>query len=106
MPTIARSRRRFLAGAVSCAAALSVPRRLWPAQAPADRPLVPREGFFGDADVSWASLSFDGASVAYIAPLDGGRNLWVAPVGDLNAARPVTRVADRPIGRRLPGAER
>src|SRR6266446_9386422 len=97
MTTIARSRRRFLAGAVTCGAALALPRRPWAAQALV-RPLVPREVFFGDADVSWARLSFDGASVAYIAPVDGVRNLWVAPLDDLTAARPVTRATDRPIG--------
>jgi dipeptidyl aminopeptidase/acylaminoacyl peptidase len=62
------------------------------------RPLVPREVFFGNPDVSWARLSFNGASVAYLAPVDGVRNLWVAPVRDLKAARPVTRATDRPIG--------
>src|SRR5207253_4281090 len=44
-----------------------------------------------------AQLSFDGAAVAYIAPVDGVRNLWVAPVGDLGGARPLTRATDRPI---------
>jgi dipeptidyl aminopeptidase/acylaminoacyl peptidase len=97
MIAIATSRRRFLAGAAACGAALSLPRRPWAAQVLV-RPLVPREVFFGDADVSWARLSFDGASVAYIAPLDGVRNLWVAPLDDVKAARPVTRVTDRPIG--------
>src|SRR5262249_30217515 len=43
-------------------------------------------------------LSFDGAWVGYVAPVDGVRNLWVAPVDDLGAARPLTRITDRPIG--------
>jgi len=97
MSAISRSRRRFLAGAAALPLGLPRPRRAWPAQQ-GGRPLVPREVFFGDADVSWARLSLDGAWVAYIAPVDGVRNLWVAPVGDLEAARPVTRAADRPIG--------
>src|SRR6185369_336639 len=49
-------------------------------------------------DVAWAQLSFDGAWVAYIAPVDGVRNLWVAPIADPRAGRPVTRVTERPIG--------
>lgn len=97
MLPISSSRRRFLTGTAALTLGLSLPRRAWPAQA-SGRPLVPREVFFGNADVSSARLSFDGASVAYIAPVDGVRNLWVAPVGDLKAARPVTRATERPIG--------
>jgi dipeptidyl aminopeptidase/acylaminoacyl peptidase len=97
MTAIPSSRRYFLAGAASAAAGLLLPRpaRSQPASA---RQLVPRETFFGDPDVGWAQLSFDGARVAYIAPVDGVRNLWVAPIDDLRAARPVTRVIERPIG--------
>ena len=97
MTAIPSSRRHFLAGAASATAGLLLPRpaRSQPASA---RQLVPRETFFGDPDVAWAQLSFDGARVAYIAPVDGVRNLWVAPIDDLRAARPVTRVTERPIG--------
>ena len=96
MLPIPSSRRQFLVAATSATAGLLLPRRTRSAQAPAHS-LVPRETFFGDPDVAWAQLSFDGASVAYVAPVDGVRNLWVAPVGDLGAARPLTRVTDRPI---------
>src|SRR5262245_11801437 len=94
---MASSRRSFLAGGASLTAALLLPRGAASQPAPA-RPLVPRETFFGDPDVTSAQLSFDGAWVAYIAPVDGVRNLWLAPVADLAAARPLTRVTDRPIG--------
>ena len=90
------SRRQFLAGTVAATAGLALPRVVR-AQSAAAPPLVPRETFFGDPDVAWAQLSPDGAWVGYIAPVDGIRNLWVAPVTDLRAARPVTRVTDRPI---------
>jgi len=96
MLPIPSSRRQFLVAATSATAGLLLPRPTRSAQAPAHT-LVPRETFFGDPDVAWAQLSFDGASVAYVAPVDGVRNLWVAPVGDLGAARPLTRVTDRPI---------
>ncbi len=90
------SRRRFLAGGAGFAAALAAGRRsLWAA---APRPLVPREIFFGDPDISSPQLSIDGARIAYLAPLDGVRNLWVAPLDDPAAARPLTRAANRPIG--------
>jgi len=91
------SRRHFLGGVVSATAGLWLPRPAG-SQPAAARPLVPRETFFGDPDVAWAQLSFDGAWVAYIAPVDGVRNLWVAPIADPRAGRPVTRVTERPIG--------
>jgi dienelactone hydrolase len=91
------SRRHFLGGVASATAGLWLPRTAG-SQPAAARPLVPRETFFGDPDVAWAQLSFDGAWVAYIAPVDGVRNLWVAPIADPRAGRPVTRVTERPIG--------
>jgi len=97
MRAIPSSRRSFLVGTASLTAGLMLPR-LADAQPAPSRPLVPRETFFGDPDVASAQISFDGAWVAYVAPVDGVRNLWVAPVGDLAAARPLTRVTDRPIG--------
>jgi dipeptidyl aminopeptidase/acylaminoacyl peptidase len=96
MRAIPLSRRRFLVGTASVTAGLALSRRAEPQPAPS-HPLIPRETFFGDPDVAWAHLSFDGAWVAYVAPVDGVRNLWVAPVGDLAAARPLTRATDRPI---------
>jgi dipeptidyl aminopeptidase/acylaminoacyl peptidase len=80
-------------------AALPVPRRAaWGAPEAAGRTLVPREVFFGNPDVAWVRLSPDGAWLAYIAPVGGVRNVWVAPLGDLAAARPITHVTARPIG--------
>src|SRR2546429_3184817 len=97
MRAIPSSGRSFLVGTASLTAGLMLPR-LADAQPAPSRPLVPRETFFDDPDVASAQISFDGAWVAYVAPVDGVRNLWVAPVGDLAAARPLTRVTDRPIG--------
>ncbi|MBI3711091.1 MAG: S9 family peptidase, partial [Proteobacteria bacterium] len=92
-------RRQFLGHAAALTALLPAsPLASLAAQAASGRPLIPREVFFGDADVSWMRLSPDGAHIAYIAPVDGVRNLWVAPLADLKAARPVTRATDRPIG--------
>src|SRR5215470_10512170 len=96
MRSIRSSRRSFLVGTASLTSGLLLPRlaRSQPAAACA---LVPRETFFGDPDVASAQLSFDGAWVGFVAPVDGVRNLWIAPIADLSAARPVTRVTDRPI---------
>ena len=94
MPT---SRRAFMTGAAAVSAMVPLGgRTAWAAEAP-QRRLVPREVFFGDPDKTWARLSADGVHLAYIAPMDGVRNLWVAPLDDLAAGRPVTRATDRPI---------
>jgi hypothetical protein len=83
MPAPRYTRRRFVAGAAALGAALSIPWRAAPAaQERGTRPLVPREVLFGDPDRAWARLSHDGAWLAYIAPVDGVRNLWVAPAAD------------------------
>jgi len=84
-------------GTASATVGLVLPRPAGPQPVPAGLPLIPRETFFGDPDVARAQMSFDGKWVAYIAPVDGVRNLWVAPLGDLAAARPLTRATDRPI---------
>ncbi|MBR0800570.1 S9 family peptidase [Bradyrhizobium jicamae] len=64
------------------------------AQAP---DLVARRVFFDNPDYLNVRLSPDGTHLSYIAPVDGVNNLWVAPIADLTAARPVTRATDRNI---------
>ena len=56
----------------------------------ADVPLIPREVFFGNPDKVAPDLSPDGTQVAFIAPRDGVLNIWLAPVDDIAAARPLT----------------
>jgi dipeptidyl aminopeptidase/acylaminoacyl peptidase len=60
--------------------------------------LVARKVFFDNPDYTNVRVSPDGLQLAYVAPVDGVNNLWVAPVADPAAARPVTRVTDRNIG--------
>ena len=90
-------RRRFLIGAAALGAGSFVPLRAAGADPSGPPSLIPREVLFGNPDVTWARLSHDGAHLAYVAPLDGVRNLWVAPIGDLSAAGPLTRATVRPI---------
>src|SRR5450755_2559132 len=59
--------------------------------------LVARRVFFDNPDYSNVRVSPDGQHLAYVAPLDGVNNLWVTPLADLGAARPVTRVTDRNV---------
>ncbi len=67
------------------------------AQAAQHRELIPREVLFGNPDKAAARLSPDGKHIAYIAPVDGVLNIWVAPVDDLAAAKPVTHDTGRGI---------
>jgi dipeptidyl aminopeptidase/acylaminoacyl peptidase len=62
--------------------------------------LIPRSVLFGNPERTSPRLSPDGASLAWIAPLNGVLNVWVAPVGDgvdWAAARAVTQDTDRGI---------
>lgn len=52
--------------------------------------LVPRRIFFDNPDRLMPKISPDGQKIAYIAPLNNVLNIWVAPLKDLGAARPVT----------------
>ncbi len=60
-------------------------------------PIIPRETLFSDPERSRVRMSPDGELLAYIAPLDGVRNVWVAPVDEPDEAEPVTFVDDRDI---------
>jgi dipeptidyl aminopeptidase/acylaminoacyl peptidase len=62
------------------------------------QPALPaRRTFFTDPDYAKVTVSPDGAHLAYLAPLNGVRNLWLAPAADPRQGRPLTRVADRDI---------
>jgi dipeptidyl aminopeptidase/acylaminoacyl peptidase len=64
--------------------------------------LIPRSVLFGNPERTSPHLSPDGTQLAWIAPLDGVLNVWVAPISaasgvDWDAARAVTGDADRGI---------
>jgi dipeptidyl aminopeptidase/acylaminoacyl peptidase len=60
-------------------------------------PLIPRKLLFGNPDKASPRISPDGSKLAFLAPVDGVLNVWVGPVGDPDAARPVTKDAVRGI---------
>ena len=60
-------------------------------------PLIPRASLFGNPVKSAGRISPDGKQFAFIAPRDGVMNLWVAPIGDIAAAKPLTAEKVRPI---------
>jgi dipeptidyl aminopeptidase/acylaminoacyl peptidase len=63
---------------------------------PADN-LIPRELLFGNPERRSVLISPDGKHLSWLAPKDGVMNVWVAPVGDLAAARAITSDATRPV---------
>jgi dipeptidyl aminopeptidase/acylaminoacyl peptidase len=59
------------------------------AEAPA--PLIDRELFFGDPEISGSQLSPDGKWLSFLKPHNGARNIWVKGADEpFTAARPVT----------------
>ncbi len=60
-------------------------------------PLIPRRVLFGNPDRAAVEVSPDGKQLSFLAPLDGVLNVWVAPVDNPQAARPVTKDKERGI---------
>lgn len=61
-------------------------------------PLIDRELFFSDPEISGAQLSPDGQFLAFQKPLKGVINVWVKGIHEpMSAARPVTADATSPI---------
>lgn len=60
-------------------------------------PLLDRELFFGDPEISGSQLSPDGKWMSFIKPYNGTRNIWVKAADEpFDAAKPVT-ADDRPV---------
>ena len=61
-------------------------------------PLIDRELFFGDPEISSAQISPDGKFIAFVKPLKGTRNIWVKRTEEpFDKAKPVTADTQRPI---------
>ena len=61
-------------------------------------PLIDRELFFGDPEISGARLSPDGRFIAFMKPYNEARNIWVKGLDEpFDAARPIT-ADERPVG--------
>ena len=68
------------------------------AAAAAPPPVLDRELFFGNPEISGAQLSPDGQYVAFMKPWSDTRNIWVKKTSEpFEAARRVTAEAKRPI---------
>src|SRR2546423_12941320 len=60
------------------------------AKAVAATPLIPRKLLFGNPDKAGTKISPDGKLISFLAPVDGVLNVWVGPIDDPAAAKPVT----------------
>ncbi len=61
-------------------------------------PLIDREIFFGDPEISGAQLSPDGKYLSFVKPYKGTRNIWVKGIDEaFDKAKPVTADTKRPI---------
>lgn len=61
-------------------------------------PLIDRELFFGDPEISGAQLSPDGKFITFLKPFEGTRNVWVKrTIEPFSAAKPLTNETKRPI---------
>ncbi len=61
-------------------------------------PIIDRELFFGDPEISGAQVSPDGKFIAFIKPFKGTRNVWVKRTeAPFDSAKPLTADTTRPI---------
>jgi len=60
-------------------------------------PLIPRQTLFGNPQRASVQISPNGQYLAYLAPVDGVLNVWVGPLGDPAAAKPITQDKGRGI---------
>src|ERR1700722_4884911 len=89
------TRRRLIGTAAALGLGLPV---VGPRRAAAAAGLIARRTLFENPEYRNVQISPDGRQIAYLAPLDGVRNLWVAALDAPGKGRPLTRAADRDIG--------
>ncbi|HEX3406990.1 MAG TPA: hypothetical protein VHS81_07110, partial [Caulobacteraceae bacterium] len=61
-------------------------------------PLIDRNAFFGEVQISGAQISPDGKWLTFLKPYKGVRNIWIKKAGEpFSTARPISADAHRPI---------
>jgi dipeptidyl aminopeptidase/acylaminoacyl peptidase len=61
-------------------------------------PIIDRQLFFGEVQISGAQISPDGQYLSFLKPYKGTRNIWVKKAGEpFSAARPMSAEATRPV---------
>ena len=62
-------------------------------------PLIDRDVFFGDPEISGTQISPDGNWITFRKPYNGVANIWVKTIdAPFDAARPITADTERPVG--------
>ena len=90
------ARRRFTVVAVLALA--SVLWTLAGAKESAPPPIIDREQFFGDPEISGGQISPDGRFISFLKPFHETRNIWVKKTEEpFEKARPLTADTKRPI---------
>ena len=83
--------------AILCAGLLAATPRSAFGQNGAQPPIIDRELFFGDPEISGAQISPDGKFIAFVKPFKGTRNVWVKRTEEpFDAAKPITNDKSRP----------
>ncbi len=59
--------------------------------------LIPRQVLFGNPDRAGVQISPDGSKISYLSAVDGVLNVWVGPIEDPQAAKPVTHDEKRGV---------
>ena len=84
--------------AILCAGLLAATPRSALGQNGAQPPIIDRELFFGDPEISGAQISPDGKFIAFVKPFKGTRNVWVKRTEEpFDAAKPITNDKSRPV---------
>ena len=92
-----RSKLQSLVFAIFCATFTLSPIRV-SAQPNGLPPIIDRELFFGDPEISGAQISPDGKFIAFIKPFKGTRNVWVKRTEEsFDKAKTITADTTRPI---------
>jgi dipeptidyl aminopeptidase/acylaminoacyl peptidase len=60
--------------------------------------IIPREVLFSTPEKIGVQISPDGEWISYLSAVSGYFNVWIAPVNDLSAARPVTNETSSGVG--------
>src|SRR5216110_755465 len=61
-------------------------------------PIIDRELFFGNPEISGAQISPDGKFIAFMKPFKGTRNIWIKRTKEpFDKAKPITADTQRPI---------
>jgi dipeptidyl aminopeptidase/acylaminoacyl peptidase len=85
---------RFSLSAMTVLAAISIAG----AARAQSTPLIDRQAFFGEIQISGAQISPDGHWITFLKPYKGVRNIWVKRTEEpFSAARPLSADAQRPI---------